>query len=276
MSDEELQGTLYNARSDIDNENVHSTKFNKTSSHDSLADARARRNDKENLSTMRSDNSQGYFKESTNVNSTNDDSSANMLSKFVSALSNKDNSNNTQFSNIDLAKIISMLHSDNGDKSAGQANLSDDDLQYRFPTLFNEGYFKENPSYQYLKLSWLAQEELAAKNRLYNQPNTIKDKLDSNSRKVLVMKKWDSDYDDLNLNLHPIRFERSPVTSATALFTMAANWISYKQAYIYMYIYFLFKSLNRYLFLAVFNILKIVYFTIILSKYVFLSLLCLG
>ena len=71
-----------------------------------------------------------------------------------------------------------MIHkSDESDMSAGQANLDDEDLQFRFPILYGKGYFKENPSFWYLKLSWLAQEELSAKNRLYNQPQTIQDML---------------------------------------------------------------------------------------------------
>ena len=54
--------------------------------------------------------------------------------------------------------------------STGQANLDDEDLQFIFPILYGQGYFKENPSFWYLKLSWLAQEDLSAKNRGTDRP----------------------------------------------------------------------------------------------------------
>lgn len=170
---------------------------------------------------------------------TNKDPPLNSFSSLITKSCDVNNADDkVQISNSELIKLLSMLHkSDESDMSAGQANLSEDDLQFRFPILFGEGYFKENPSYRYLKLSWLAQEELSAKNRLYNQPRTIQDKLEQNNKKVQVLKKWDVDYDDLNTTLHPIRFERSPVTAATTLFTMAASRIPHQQGN-YMYTFF--------------------------------------
>ena len=227
MGSEELNGSLLKARTDIDNENVHNTKTNKVSQHETLPEARARLSNNETLNSLV--NHQKTQDEITQV--TNKDPPLNSFSSLASKISDVNNDEEKiQLTNTELAKLLSMIHkSDESDMSAGQANLDDEDLQFRFPVLYGEGYFKENPSFRYLKLSWLAQEELSAKNRLYNQPRTIQDKLELNNKKVQVLKKWDMDYDDLNTTLHPIRFERAPITPATTLFTMAASRIPHKQ-----------------------------------------------
>ena len=112
---------------------------------------------------------------------TNKDPSINSISSLVSKIHDVNNDDEKiQISNTELAKLLAMIHkSDESDMSAGQANLDDEDLQFRFPILYGKGYFKENTSFRYLKLSWLAQEELSAKNRLYNQPQTIQDLYDA-------------------------------------------------------------------------------------------------
>ena len=108
----------------------------------------------------------------------------------------------------DFQLLLHHFNQDKREKSARQCELSDEDLAYCFPTLVSHNYFKENPSYIYLKMSTLAKEEMAHSNNVYNAPKTILEKLDQNAKKVLVDTKYDAEVDNLNNKLHQACFIR--------------------------------------------------------------------
>ena len=125
--------------------------------------------------------------------------------------------------------LLQNYQQDEGDKSAGQCNLSDEDLSFRFPTLVSHNYFKENPSYVYLKMSTLAKEEMSRSSSTYNAPKSLLDKLDQNKKKVLIETFYESGVDNLDDKLHDVRFIRSVITPATKLFQISAEKIKANQ-----------------------------------------------
>lgn len=69
-------------------------------------------------------------------------------------------------------------------------------------------------------------EEISAKNRVFNTPRTMYDRLETNARKVLFLRNYEAEMDDGDNHLHQIRFERGVVTPPTTLYTMAAQRMS--------------------------------------------------
>ena len=132
----------------------------------------------------------------------------------------------------EIQMFLRHYQQDEGDKSAGQCNLSDADLSFRFPTLVSNNYFKENPSYVYLKMSTLAKEEMARSSSTYNAPKSILDKLDQNKKRVLIETFYESGVDNLDDKLHDVRFSRGVITPATKLFQLSAEKIKANQVLI--------------------------------------------
>ncbi len=94
--------------------------------------------------------------------------------------------NSSLFNHPEFQMLLRHYNQDEGDKSAGQCELSEEDLAYRFPTLVSHNYFKENPSYVYLKMSTLAKEEMTRSNSVYKAPKSMLEKLDQMRRKCLL------------------------------------------------------------------------------------------
>ena len=112
---------------------------------------------------------------------------------------------------------------DEGQLSAGQLNLTDSDLRTKFPVLYSQSYFNKNPAFVYLKMETLAKQEIECSNRLYTAPKTVLDKLQANNESIIIPTEYPTAIDDLQFNLHPVRYARFPITPPTQLFTMAAN-----------------------------------------------------
>ena len=137
--------------------------------------------------------------------------------------------NSSIFNHPDFQMLLRHYNQDEGDKSAGQCELSEADLAYRFPTLVSHNYFKENPSYVYLKMSTLAKEEMTRSNSVYKAPKSPLEKLDQNAKKVLIETTYEAEVDNLNDKLHKARFARGVITPATRLFQMSAERIDSQQ-----------------------------------------------
>ena len=78
-------------------------------------------------------------------------------------------------------------------------------------------------AFVYLKRETLAKQEIECSNRLYTAPRTVLDKLQANNESIIIPTEYPTAIDDLQSNLHPIRYARFPITPTTQLFTMAAN-----------------------------------------------------
>lgn len=102
--------------------------------------------------------------------------------------------------------------------------LDDSTLKEKFPSLYNANYF-DVPATQFLSLQFLAKEEMTEKNRFFNNPKTVEDKLVANEVKVLVETLYNECVDDLQHKLHPVRFARFPVIPSTDLFKQIADVI---------------------------------------------------
>ena len=100
--------------------------------------------------------------------------------------------------------------------------LNDADLKDKFPSLYNSSYF-DTPATEYLSLQYLAKEELNEKNKFFNNPKTVEDKLVANEAKVLVDTTYPECVDDLQSKIHPLRYSRFPVTPTTELFQKIAD-----------------------------------------------------
>lgn len=102
--------------------------------------------------------------------------------------------------------------------------LDDAELKEKFPSLYNSSYF-DTPATEYLTLQFLAKEELTEKNKFFNNPKTVEDKLVANEAKVLVDTTYPECVDNLQSKLHAIRYSRFPVIPTTELFKQIADKI---------------------------------------------------
>ena len=106
MSSDELNGSLYKARTDINNENVHNTKTNKISMHETLPEARARMSNNENLKSLVNQQKNG---DENTSQVTNKDPFINSISSLVSKIHDVNNDDEKiQISNTELAKLLAI------------------------------------------------------------------------------------------------------------------------------------------------------------------------
>ena len=76
--------------------------------------------------------------------------------------------------------------------------------------------------------NFIFREEITAKNRVFNTPRTMFDRLENNARKVIFLRNFEAEFDDGENRLHQMRFERGVITPPTTLYTMAAQRIDVK------------------------------------------------